>query len=59
MNTAARVEGANRQFGTRLLVSETVVEALGDRLEAEPRPPIELSGKTGVHTLYSVVGVQP
>jgi adenylate cyclase len=58
VNTAARVEWANRTFGTALLVSEEVRRAVGDRMRAHPREPIELPGKTGLHTLYEVEGIE-
>jgi adenylate cyclase len=54
VNTAARIEQANRNFGTRLLVSGEVARALGDRLVTVPMPPIPLAGKSGVHRLHSV-----
>jgi len=58
VNTAARIEQANRSFGTRLLVSEEVARDLGDRLLAAPMPAIPLPGKTGVYELYSVEAVR-
>jgi adenylate cyclase len=57
VNTAARIEQANRAFGTSLLVSEAVVRVLGDDLLATPQEPIALPGKSGRHVLYSVEGV--
>ena len=54
VNTAARIEHANRAFGTSLLVSESVVRALGDRLLATAQPAIALPGKSGRHVLYAV-----
>jgi class 3 adenylate cyclase len=53
----ARIEQANRAFGTSLLVSEAVVRVLGDDLLATPQEPIALPGKSGRHVLYSVEGV--
>jgi adenylate cyclase len=59
VNTAARIEQANRAFGTDLLVSDAVMRAMGDRLLANPQPPIALAGKSGRHVLYAVEGVRP
>ena len=56
VNTAARVEAANRAFGTRILVSGSVLEATGKRLLATAQEPIELAGKRGSHVLYAVEG---
>jgi adenylate cyclase len=58
VNTAARIEQANRSFGTRLLVSDEVARALGERLVAAPMPAIPLSGKTGVYRLHAVEAVR-
>lgn len=58
VNTAARIEQANRHFGTSLLVSDDVARSLGDRLVASPMPPIPLSGKTGVYQLHVVEAIR-
>jgi adenylate cyclase len=58
VNTAARIEQANRAFGTSLLVSEAVVRVLGERLVATAQAPIALAGKTGHHVLHAVEGVR-
>ena len=54
VNTAARVEWANRTHGTRLLVSEPVAGMLGPRFETTPLAPVDLPGKSGRHILYAV-----
>ena len=54
VNTAARVEWANRLHDTRLLVSGAVREAVGDGYEMVEKPPVELPGKSGVHVLFEV-----
>lgn len=58
VNTAARIEQANRAFGTALLVSDDVARALGDRLVAAAQLPISLAGKSGRHILHAVEGVR-
>jgi adenylate cyclase len=58
VNTAARIEQANRSFGTDLLVSDAVVRVLGDRLEAAALPAVALPGKSGLHVLHAVQGVR-
>lgn len=54
VNTAARIEQANRSFGTNLLVSAEVARSLGGRLVTTPMPPIPLAGKTGIYQLHAV-----
>ena len=58
VNTAARIEQANRSFGTRLLVSDEVARVLGDRLVAAPMPAIPLPGKSGVYRLHAVEAIR-
>jgi adenylate cyclase len=58
VNTAARIEQANRAFGTALLVSDDVARALGDRLETAAQQPISLPGKKGHHVLHAVQEVR-
>ena len=58
VNTAARIEQANRGFGTRLLVSDEVARALGDHLVAAPMPAIPLPGKSGVYRLHAVEAIR-
>jgi len=58
VNTAARIEQANRAFGTNLLVSEAVVRALGESLVAAAQPSVVLPGKSGSHVLYAVAEVR-
>jgi len=59
VNTAARIEHANRSLGTDMLVSEAVMRALAGRLKAAAQQPTALPGKSGVHVLYAVTGVAP
>ncbi|MBM3696011.1 MAG: adenylate/guanylate cyclase domain-containing protein [Actinobacteria bacterium] len=59
VNTAARIEQANRGFGTHLLVSEAVMRVAGEHLAASALPPVGLPGKSGRHVLYAVTGVRP
>jgi adenylate cyclase len=58
VNTAARIEQANRNFGTRLLVSDEVARVLGDRLVSVPMPAIPLAGKTGLYELHAVEAIR-
>ena len=56
VNTAARVEWANRVHGTRMLVTEAVHDAVERHFEMRRHPPIELPGKSGAHPLWEVMG---
>jgi adenylate cyclase len=54
VNTASRIEGACKQFGRRLLLSEAVVSRAGDALAFEPLGEITVKGRSRPVTLYTV-----
>jgi adenylate cyclase len=53
VNLASRLEQLNKQFGSRLLVSESVVRQLGDQVgAAEPLGSVRVKGRTGEVGVY-------
>jgi adenylate cyclase len=56
VNLAHRVEQANKEFGTRLLVSEAARAAAGDGLHLGRSFMSVLPGKAGEHHLHEVLG---
>jgi adenylate cyclase len=54
VNVAARIEAANKECGTSLLVSQAVVDALGDSLVVRQGFLAPLKGKKGMQRLYEV-----
>ncbi|MCB2411028.1 adenylate/guanylate cyclase domain-containing protein [Hymenobacter lucidus] len=54
VNVAARIEAANKECGTNLLVSQAVVDEIGDTLAVRQGFLTPLKGKTGLHRLYEV-----
>ncbi|WP_052695690.1 adenylate/guanylate cyclase domain-containing protein [Hymenobacter sp. AT01-02] len=54
VNVAARIEAANKDCGTVLLVSQAVVDELGDDLLVRQAFLTPLKGKKGMHHLYEV-----
>jgi adenylate cyclase len=54
VNVAARIEAANKECGTTLLVSQAVVDNLGDALPIRQGFLRPLKGKKGLHRLYEV-----
>ena len=54
VNVAARVEAANKECGTSLLVSQAVVDVLSDALVVRQGFLAPLKGKKGMHRLYEV-----
>jgi len=58
VNTASRIEGANKQIGTRLLASQDLYERVAEFITLGKKAQIELKGKTGTFTLYEVSGLR-
>ncbi|MHC4909759.1 MAG: adenylate/guanylate cyclase domain-containing protein [Planctomycetota bacterium] len=57
VNVASRIEAANKEAGTRVLVSEPVIEHLRDRVETGRTADIALKGKTGTFRLFEVTAI--
>lgn len=57
VNTASRIEGATRDTGDTILISEATRELLDGSYELAERPDCMLKGKGGPVTLYSPAGV--
>ena len=59
VNMASRIEQANKQFGTRLLVSDAVRAEVGDALTIGRSFTCALPGKAGQYELFEVLGLAP
>ena len=60
VNVAARIEAANKDLGTSLLVSQAVADTLGDTLPIAQSFMVPLKGKKGLYCLFEVaVPAQP
>jgi adenylate cyclase len=57
VNTAARIEGLNRELGTTILVSGAARAVLGDRVTARERGALPLKGKAEPVEVYEVIGL--
>ena len=57
VNTAARIEGLNRQLGTRILAGRATVLAVGDRLAATSRDRVSVKGKAEPIEVFEVHGL--
>lgn len=56
VNLASRVEGLNKQFGTELLVTQPVAEAVGGRFLLRPFGPVVVVGASIPLPVYELVG---
>jgi adenylate cyclase len=59
VNLASRIESANKETGTRFLVSETTWQAVARHATAGLRADLALKGKSGTHQLVEITGLRP
>lgn len=57
VNLAARLEGVNKEYGTRILISETTFEQIRGRLVCRRVDRIAVKGKSKPTDIYEVLGV--
>lgn len=58
MNLAARLEGANKEFGTLILMGPGTYEAVREAVVARELDSIRVAGKTLAVTVYELVGLR-
>ncbi len=58
VNFASRIESANKEAGTNLLISQDLRELVGDRVSLGKTFITKLKGKEGNYILHEVVGLQ-
>jgi adenylate cyclase len=57
VNLAARLERANRVYGTRILVGESTVQAIGSEFEIREIDTISVKGKTETTRVFEVMSI--
>ncbi len=58
VNFASRIEAANKQMGTNFLISEDTYNKVSKNINVKQKIQINIPGKTGMQTLYEVVGMK-
>ncbi len=56
VNVASRLEGVNKVFGTRIIVSETTYEQAADTIAARPLDFLKVKGKATPIRIFELVG---
>ncbi len=56
VNLASRLEGANKEFGTAILLSESTVRLLDGQLVVRPLTALRVKGKQTAVSVYELVG---
>ncbi|MDA2919464.1 adenylate/guanylate cyclase domain-containing protein [Desulfobacterota bacterium AH_259_B03_O07] len=57
VNFASRIESANKELDTKLLISQQVYEHVKQHVLANQRVKLTIKGKTGKYTLYEIIGL--
>ena len=57
VNIAARLEGTNKEFHTRILISHAVFKEAGERLCVRPIDDVAVKGRRGKVPIYELMGV--
>jgi len=59
VNIAARLEGINKELGTRICISKTVVREAGDKLEMRMLDEVTVKGRKSTIEVFELLGLQP
>ena len=57
VNIAARLEGINKEFGTRICISHSVFKEAGERLCVRPIDDVTVKGRRSKIPIYELLGV--
>jgi adenylate cyclase len=58
VNFASRIESANKEVGTRLLVSDAVFREVSAHVSEGKTAHVQVKGKTGEHLLHEITGLR-
>jgi adenylate cyclase len=58
VNVAARVESANKELGTTILITRAMKDAVGNDIDTRETPPVSLRGRVGQIELFEVRGMR-
>ena len=59
VNVAARLEGINKELGTRICISKTVVREAGERLKLRALDEVTVKGRKSAIGVYELLGLEP
>ena len=57
VNVASRLEGMNKEFGTTICISDSMVEALGAQILARPLRRVRVKGRKQDFMIYELLGI--
>jgi adenylate cyclase len=59
VNVAARLEGVNKELGTRICLSKAVVREAGERLKLRKLDDVTVKGRKSIVEVYELLGLEP
>eukprot|EP01012_Entosiphon_sulcatum_P005132 TRINITY_DN12197_c0_g1_i8.p1 TRINITY_DN12197_c0_g1~~TRINITY_DN12197_c0_g1_i8.p1 ORF type:complete len:446 (-),score=86.15 TRINITY_DN12197_c0_g1_i8:107-1444(-) len=57
VNLASRLEGLNKRYGSKILVSKAVFDMVVDQFLCQPMEVVAVKGRTGRTTVYALIGI--
>lgn len=57
VNVAARLEGINKNFGTTICISDSVLETIGGNIVARPIRKVQVKGRKHEFMIYELLGI--
>ena len=58
VNVASRLEGLNKKFGTTICISDSIHNAVADRLVDRPIEMVSVKGRQGKFMVYELIGIR-
>jgi adenylate cyclase len=58
VNVAARLEGINKNFGTTICISDSVLETIGGDIVARPIRKVQVKGRKHEFMIYELLGIR-
>src|SRR6516162_2443695 len=58
VNVAARLEGINKNFGTTICISDSMLEAAGGDIVARPMKKVQVKGRKHKFMIYELLGIR-
>jgi adenylate cyclase len=58
VNVAARLEGVNKDYGTRICVSHAIFREAGERLCLRPMDDVQVKGRRSTIPIYELLGAK-
>jgi len=56
VNLGSRLESLNKEYGTRIIISQTTLDRLGSRYRVRPLGDVVVKGKTQLVAIFELMG---